>query len=66
MKRLYFLTFLLFLGLSSPATSVAQSEQRLPTDLLFSVASEDRLPAPIDTLVRVDAQTLHMSTFFRR
>jgi hypothetical protein len=64
MKRLYFLTFMLLLGLSSPATTVAQSEQRLPSDLLFSVASEDSLSAPFDTLVRMDAQTLHNSTFF--
>ncbi len=64
MKRLYILTFLLLLGLSLPATSAAQSEQRLPTDLLFVVDVGDKSYSFFHTLVRIDHNTLQVSPFY--
>ncbi len=64
MRQLRILVCLFLLGLFLPATSAAQSEQRLPTDLLFLVDVGDKTYAFFHTLVRVDHSTLQVSPFY--
>lgn len=64
MRKLHILAMLSGFVIFASSHLSAQPGSQIPSDLFFSTSSEGGLSAPLDTLVRVDSQTLQPAPFF--